>query len=63
VTGLVRLTPPRNVADRARFFDRVFFADEPWRPALRRVDARGWYLPIERGVGAYRLVITPQRPL
>ena len=118
MTGVVRLTPPRNVADRGRFFDRVFFADEAWRPArdsrdnpirvadvlfgvelgerslgplelelvyaahrevrsrattnlhlgalaaeLRRVDARGWYLLIERGVGAYRLVITPQRPL
>jgi hypothetical protein len=112
-----RVTPPRNVADRARFFDRVFFADEAWRTArdsrdnpirvadvlfdvelgqrslgplelelvyaahrqirsrpttnlhlgplaaeLRRVDARGWYLLIERGVGAYRLVITRSGP-
>lgn len=30
-TGVVRLTPPRGIPDRSRFFRHVFFATESWR--------------------------------
>lgn len=45
LTGVVRLTPPREVADRSRFFRRVFFRDEHWR--VRR-DLHGNRLEVAR---------------
>ncbi len=42
-TGVIRLTPPRHVADRNRFFRSVFFKDAHWR---RRRDANENWLQV-----------------
>jgi hypothetical protein len=116
--GVVRLTPPPDAPDRARYFRQSFFAQEKWRrkvidgkptyeatieadviiggrslgrrrlrvneaahrndpprgrattnlywgdltDTVRTRNVVGWYVILERGAGAYRLIVTPHAP-